>query len=87
MKKTEKDGEIDCLYVPPAWMARHVKQYVISERDGVKSLVCKLAKPTKHIDYDIVQFDDTGTALPQTKYAYPFPFIRTGRTPSRKSFL
>lgn len=62
VKKVEQGGELSCLYVPPAWMARHIKSYVISERDGVKSLVCKLAKRTEYIDYDIVVFDETGAS-------------------------
>ncbi len=60
IRKTVTENEQTCLYEPPAWMAKHVKQYVITERDGEKSLVLHLAKNTRYIDYDIVVFGSDG---------------------------
>lgn len=55
----DADGE-SVLYEPVQSMRKYIKQYVIADRDGQKSLVCKLARKLEYIDFDVVVFNADG---------------------------
>lgn len=57
IKRTvDRDGE-SVLYEPSPRVKKYIKQYVLTCRDGEKSIVCKMNKRTKYVDYDIVVFN------------------------------
>ena len=57
IKRTvDRDGE-SVLYEPSPRVKKYIKQYVLTCRDGEKSIVCKMNRRTKYADYDIVVFN------------------------------
>ena len=48
------------VYQPALEYRKYLPQYLISERNGEKILLCKLASCVKYIDYDVVTYDGFG---------------------------
>lgn len=60
IKKTVNDDESSIVFEPAPSTAKYIARYAITERDGKRELVCKLADRFDFIDYDIVVFDGDG---------------------------
>ncbi len=59
--KKSDDGDTSTLVFEPAPdAAEYIERYAVTERDGKRELVCKLAGTFDLIDYDIVVFDAAG---------------------------
>jgi len=54
--KLESEGYA-IVYEPHLRARKHIKQYVITEKDGKKTLKCKIDKDTFYLDFDIFLFD------------------------------
>ena len=55
-KFKEKNGR-SIVYEPKAEYRDCISQYILSERNGKKVIICKLKKDILYLDYDIVLFD------------------------------
>ena len=47
------------VYQPAIEYRKYIPQYLISERNGKKILLCKVSPNVKYIDYDVVMYDGT----------------------------
>ena len=45
------------VYQPSLAYRKYIPQYLISDREGERILLCKIAPNVKYIDYDVVMFD------------------------------
>lgn len=57
LKNVKETTGRSIVYQPSMKYRKYVTQYVISERDGEKKLICKLADNVRYIDYDVVMFN------------------------------
>ena len=48
------------VYQPGLEYRKYLPQYLISERNGKKILLCKLTPDVKYIDYDVITYDGFG---------------------------
>ena len=45
------------VYQPAMSYRKYIPQYLLSERNGKKILLCKVAPSVKYIDYDVIMYD------------------------------
>ncbi len=53
----EKNGK-SIVYEPEIKWRKYVKQYILSERDGVKTLTCKVDETITYLELDVVVFNN-----------------------------
>ena len=58
----EADGR-SIVYEPEESIKQHINQYIVSERGGKKSFVCKIDEDIRFINFDIVLFNDKGVSF------------------------
>lgn len=58
----EPDGR-SIVYEPDESISGSIKQYIVSERAGKKSFVCKIDDDIRFIDFDIVLFNEKGVSF------------------------
>lgn len=57
LKNVKETTGRSIVFQPSMKYRKHVTQYLISERNGEKILLCKLAENVRYIDYDVVMFN------------------------------
>lgn len=57
LKNVKETTGRSIVFQPSIQYRKYVEQYIISERDGEKILLCKLAENVRYIDYDVVMFN------------------------------
>lgn len=45
------------VYQPSMRNRKYISQYILSDRDGQKKIICKIAEDVKYIDFDILMFN------------------------------
>lgn len=45
------------VYEPACTLRPYIRKYILSEKDGKKSLICKIDEGVGYLDYDVVLFD------------------------------
>lgn len=63
VRSVEGEDGRSMVYEPDPKILKYVKQYVLSERDGKKFLLCKIDEKVKYIDFDIAVFDKEGVTV------------------------
>lgn len=58
----ETDGR-SIVYEPDEKIKESIKQYIVSERAGKKSFICKIDDDIRFIDFDIVLFNEKGVSF------------------------
>ena len=51
------------VYEPACTLRPYIRKYILSEKDGKKSLICKIDEGVGYLDYDVVLFDQKSRAF------------------------
>ena len=62
-KVVSEEGGKSIVYEPDVKIRKYIKQYILSERDGKKYIICKIADNVRYIDFDVALFDAEGNSF------------------------
>lgn len=63
LKVVDEENGRSIVYEPDENIKEYIKQYIVSERDGKKSFVCKIDEDIRFINFDIVLFNEGGASF------------------------
>ncbi len=63
LKVVDEANGRSIVYEPDESIKDFINQYIVSERDGKKSFVCKIDGDIRFIDFDIVLFNEKGVSF------------------------
>ncbi len=58
----DSDGR-SSVFAPDPAIRKYIKQYVLSERNGRKVMVCKIDPALSYLEFDVAVFDGSGVAV------------------------
>lgn len=63
LKSYRTPGGRSSVFAPDAKTRKYIKQYVLSERNGRKIMVCKIEPSLSYLEFDVAVFDLSGEAI------------------------